>query len=69
MFVGLPLRIEERQFLMVVYDIEAERYVLENSRERRQLSKSRIMVTNTGIPFYLAKEEDIDKNVPIVGLN
>ena len=69
MFAGLPLEMEKRQFLMVVYDAEAERYVLENSRERRQMLKSRIMITKTGIQFYLAMEEDIDRTVPIVGLN
>ena len=63
-FASTPLEVEDKPFIFVAYDNETLEYVLEHARVHMKLPNARIMLTESGIPFYLARDDDINGIFP-----
>ena len=63
-FASTPLEVEDKPFIFVAYDNETLKYVLEHARVHMELPKAKIMLTERNVPFYLARDNDINGIFP-----
>ena len=60
-FASMPLEVERKPFFMVAYSERIFDYVIGHTKLERQLPKARMLSTDKGTLFYLAREEDINR--------
>ena len=63
-FAGVPLEVEESPFFFAAYDDPTFDYVLAQARTHQKLERGRVMYSEKGIPFLLAKAVDINQTFP-----
>ena len=59
-FAQIPLDVQTEPFFFAAYDNPTFDYVVEHARTEERFEKGRVMYSEKGVPFLLAKEKDIN---------